>query len=416
MGPVDMLETRSFRILHRINLNVSGGVENQFRAFVMHPAVRSRLLSEALIGSPVHPSLKADITQYTTAIHSFKRWGGLSLPRWPRRVRSWRTGQVIRKSCPDAVLSWSAFAKTELADACRRYRVPLLYREGGGAWGEAEPRNVELFLAAVTGAFCNTRASMRMLQLKWGYQGDAVICLGGVRPDLLQAARQEPETGVRSSSRRSFWRIGMAARLVHEKGICLGLHTLKVLRDGGLDVELKIAGYGEEEASLKKLSENLGVDGHVSFLGSVSDMGEFYRGIDVLLHPALQEPLGNSTIEASAFGCPVVASRVDGLGETVVHGVTGYNLRATESLEEYPRFGGGVSRRMSRLVYDPDTDDLRVPMFTSPVALAEALDNVLTEEGVRTRMGQAARDHVMTNFSYDRHVESILDGITRCLS
>lgn len=398
------------RILHRVNLNVTGGVENQFRAFVTHPTVRRHLVNEVLIGGPMHPDLAPDIEGATRAIHSFKRWHGLGVPGWPRGLRSRRAAGIIRAVRPDGLLSWSAFAKPELAAACRHADVPLLYREGGGAWGEVEPDNAARFLGVVVHAFCNTHASMRMLQLKWGYRGDATVCRGGVRPDLVRLSADAPPVAERERPR-----IGMAVRLVHEKGVGLALHALALLRERGLDADLWIAGYGEEEERLKARAAALGVAGRTRFLGNVADMADFYRDIDVLLHPALQEPLGNATIEASVFGRPVVAARVDGLAETVRHGETGYSVPATGRLEDYGRYGGGISRQMSRLVYDPDTDDLRPPRFVEPADLAAALAPLLEDAALRQRLGRAARSHVLENFSYDRHIEAITAGIVASL-
>jgi glycosyltransferase involved in cell wall biosynthesis len=56
---------------------------------------------------------------------------------------------------------------------------------------------------------------------------------------------------------------------------------------------------------------------HVTFHGIVHDMPGFYRGIDVFLCPSLREPFGSVCLEAAAWGCVVVASRVDGLVEAV---------------------------------------------------------------------------------------------------
>ena len=405
-----MAGTESLRILHRVNLNVAGGVENQFRAFVTHPPVRRRLVNEVLVGEPVHPHLAPEIEGATRAIHSFKRWHGLAVPGWPRGLRSRRAAGIIRSVKPDGLLSWSAFAKPELAAACRRANVPLLYREGGGAWGEIDPDRARLFLTEVRHAFCNTYASMRMLQLRWGYAGAATVCRGGGRPDLVRLSGDAPPAAERERPR-----VGMAVRLAHEKGVGLALHALALLRERGLDADLWIAGYGEEEERLKARAAELGVAERARFLGNVADMAGFYRDIDVLLHPALQEPLGNATIEASVFGRTVVASRVAGLAATVRHGETGYSVPATGRLEDYGRYGGGLSRQMSRLVYDPDADDLRPPRFVEPADLAAALAPLLGDAALRQRFGSAARAHVLENFSYDRHIEAITAGIVASL-
>jgi glycosyltransferase involved in cell wall biosynthesis len=46
--------------------------------------------------------------------------------------------------------------------------------------------------------------------------------------------------------------------------------------------------------------------------------------------PSLDEPLGFAQIEALALGVPVVVSDAGGLPETVVHGETGWIVRAGE--------------------------------------------------------------------------------------
>lgn len=55
--------------------------------------------------------------------------------------------------------------------------------------------------------------------------------------------------------------------------------------------------------------------GRLHWLGYVDAMPEFLRQINVLAHPALQEPLGRVLLEAAASGTPVVATNVGGTAE-----------------------------------------------------------------------------------------------------
>lgn len=55
--------------------------------------------------------------------------------------------------------------------------------------------------------------------------------------------------------------------------------------------------------------------GRLHWVGYVEAMPEFLRQIDVLAHPALQEPLGRVLLEASASQTPVVATLVGGTAE-----------------------------------------------------------------------------------------------------
>lgn len=393
------------KLLHRINLNVAGGVENQFCAFLAHPRVRERLRNQVLIGEPVHPDLAPHVRAYTEAVHSFKRWHGLPLPRRPRALRAARTIAVIGACRPDALLSWSAFAKPELAVGCRQYGVPLVYREGGAAWGEPDPAAVRAFLEQTAGAVCNTHASKRMLQLKWGYRGPARICLGGIRPDVLDSA---------PSARRlrdgEPVALGSAARLVGVKGVALSLHALAVLRDEGVSAVLRVAGDGPDRTSLAALAARLGLAESVHFLGGVRDMRSFYRDIDILLHPALREPLGNVCIEAAANGCVVVATRVDGLAETVLDGVTGVSLPAESDLSRYRELGGNVAELPGR-VYDPDSDALRELRCVEPRRLAEAVASLVADPERFATMSAAAITEIRARFAFDRYVEDMVEAI-----
>jgi glycosyltransferase involved in cell wall biosynthesis len=52
-------------------------------------------------------------------------------------------------------------------------------------------------------------------------------------------------------------------------------------------------------------------------------MAAFYRGVDIVVAPSRREALSLTLIEAAMHGLPVVASRVGGIPEVVVHGKTG---------------------------------------------------------------------------------------------
>lgn len=392
------------KVLHRINLNVAGGVENQFVQFLGHPRVGAVLRNEVLLGDPAHPDLAADLDRHAEAVHSFKRWRGVKLPRRPAAIRRWNTGRIVGERRPDALLSWSTFAKPELTAACRHHGVPLIYREGGAAWGEADAAQARAFLDLLAGAVCNTHASERMLRLKWDYRGPSRICLGGIRPDAVDAAAEPRRLGNRTLV------LGGAARLVGVKGVALTLHALAALRRRGVDAELRVAGDGPDRTSLARLARSLGVAGRVRFLGHRRDMRAFYREIDVLVHPALREPLGNVCIEAAANGCVVVAARVDGLAETVRDGVTGVSLPAELALSRYRELGGNVTALPGQ-VYDPDRDRLRELRCVDPERLASAVADLVSDPERFAAMSAAAIAEVRERFSFDRYVEDMIAAI-----
>lgn len=400
------------RVLHRINLDVPAGVEHQFRSLIGHADMQAAFDHDVVYGSGLHPALAPHILPFVDTAASFKRAGRLRLPRYPAVLRQRALAARIKRLQADVVLSWSGFARDAVVVAARRSATPLVYREGGGCWFEHSPAAADRFTRATRGAICNTHASMRMLQLKWGYDGPAQVCLGGIRPDVMAAA-DAANTGNNGPRQLADQRprIGVAARLASEKGVCLAIHALKHLTTDGLDCVMDVAGDGPDRAGLEALATALGVQSRVRFLGVVSDMPAFYRSIDVLLHPALQEPLGNVTIEAQAFGVPVVATCVDGMAETIRDGQTGRLVAAEQPYASYPDFGGTRSGMQSTQVYDPDTDVLRPATFARPQDLAEAVAAVVGDPAAHSRMSIAAAAHARKTFAFDRHVASFITAV-----
>ena len=62
-----------------------------------------------------------------------------------------------------------------------------------------------------------------------------------------------------------------------------------------------------------------GLSDHFHRLGFRQDSAAILRELDLLLHPARQEPLGRVLLEAAASGCPIVATDVGGTREIVDH-------------------------------------------------------------------------------------------------
>lgn len=82
-------------------------------------------------------------------------------------------------------------------------------------------------------------------------------------------------------------------------------------------VYLWIAGSGPDEAALKTLARELGIADRVVFLGWRADTGAYFRSCDVVAFPSRHEPFGTVTMEAWAYGKPLVVSDADGPAEFV---------------------------------------------------------------------------------------------------
>ena len=128
--------------------------------------------------------------------------------------------------------------------------------------------------------------------------------------------------------------------------------------DGSLRPEL------EEMVNAWKLQEN------VRFLGVRRDIPELLGSLDLFVLPSVWEGLGVAVLEAMACELPVVASRVDGIVEMVVEGVTGL------------------------LAPPKDAEALHV-----------ALTTLLESPAERERMGLAGRERAVSRFSTKAMVE-----------
>ncbi len=106
------------------------------------------------------------------------------------------------------------------------------------------------------------------------------------------------------------------------------------------------------------------LDGRVHWLGYRGDLDRLLSEVDLLVHPARQEPLGRVLLEGLASGLPIVATDVGGTGEIVDDGVSG-------------------------LLIPPDDVD----------AIGLAIGRLLHDADARQRLSAAARQTALTRFA-----------------
>jgi glycosyltransferase involved in cell wall biosynthesis len=109
------------------------------------------------------------------------------------------------------------------------------------------------------------------------------------------------------------------------------------------DARFLLAGDGFERPALERLAHELGVSDRVSFLGHRDDIADLLAASDVFVLPSLYEGLPISVLEAMAAGIPVIATRVGGTDEAVVHGESGLLVRRSDPSE----LGAAIRRVLS---------------------------------------------------------------------
>ncbi len=168
------------------------------------------------------------------------------------------------------------------------------------------------------------------------------------------------------------------SRLVPRKGF-----DRLLLAAAGLDacVHVAIAGSGRYRHAYEATMRKLRLEHRVRFLGRVPDaaLAPLYASADLFAMPCRDrwfgleaEGFGIVFLEAAAAGVPVVAGRSGGSHEAVIDGTTGF------------------------VVDGNDVHQIR-----------GALERLLGDADLRARMGRAARERAVTEFSYDALVQPL---------
>lgn len=167
--------------------------------------------------------------------------------------------------------------------------------------------------------------------------------------------------------------IGTAGRFVKQKGQSMLLDVAAILKERGVPCQLRIAGDGNLDATLKEKALELGLEQMVEFTGFVKDIKAFMDSIDVFALPSLWEGFGYVMVEAMACSKPVVAFRLSSNPEIVEDQKTGY------------------------LIEPFDLD-----------AFADTLQKLIATPEEIKRMGQAACQRARDHFSLDQATNQLV--------
>lgn len=358
-------------------------------------------------GHRAHPDLAARLPEETT-LRFEKYAAGVKLPGWPRQIRrSWQK-HLFKDSKADVVVIWNQPGRGTVNAIKAIGPENCIYWEHGSTWlsgGEAARKWV---FDHIDNTLAISHAAKRMLELRWGYSGEVHIV-----PNALRTALCPVEFTPRAAPKNA-WRLGVAARLIPIKGVAVALQAVALLHTQGYPVTLDIAGDGEDRERLSALATRLGIEKQVRFLGMLAHMQDFYKNIDLLIHPPLYEPFGLVSIEAQAYGIPAVVTAVDGLVEAVADGVSGRCVAPTEKLSVYSGLGGR-NEGMPPYVYHPNEDGIDRPRVVAPDALAQGIVEVMGNEARYEKLSRGAVERARNVFDFDRHVLSVVEAVDACI-
>lgn len=302
----------------------------QFRVIVLCPHAPEAKAGELLDGVEViryryAPERWETLVNEGGIVANLRRsaWKYLLVPGFVL-AQAWVAWRVMRREKVDIVHAHWLVPQGLIAAALQWLpgkRVPFLVTSHGADLFALKGRlmdRLRRFVLARAEAATVVSSAMRerLGQLDIDLAKVSVLPMG---VDLV--GRFTPDTSIERSKRE----ILFVGRLVEKKGLRHLLDALPVVLRQLPEVRLRIAGFGPEEAALKRQVEMLGLSGYVEFLGAVpqSELPDLYRRASVFVAPFVeagsgdQEGLGLVLVEAAGCECPILVGDVPAVWDVI---------------------------------------------------------------------------------------------------
>ncbi len=170
-------------------------------------------------------------------------------------------------------------------------------------------------------------------------------------------------------------------RLVYQKAHEILIACMpEVLKDFP-NTKVWIFGEGPLRADLQAQVERLGLSNSVKLPGKSDHIPSLLASADIFVLPSRWEGLPIALLEAMSAGLPCISTKVEGVDEVLVEGKHG----------------------------------LFVPV-ENPEMLAQAILQLLRHPETRSKMGEAAREHISTSYTVDRMCGQYLELMLKCLN
>lgn len=142
-----------------------------------------------------------------------------------------------------------------------------------------------------------------------------------VDPKDFHPAPQNTAAIVRPAECKARTRFLMVANWQPIKRPLLVLEACHQAVEAGVELELRIVGDGPQHAEMVKFVATGLLAGRVTFLGPLDKpkIADEMRAADALLHPSAYETFSVVCAEAISCGTPVLASRLEAIGEFIDH-------------------------------------------------------------------------------------------------
>lgn len=222
-------------------------------------------------------------------------------------------------------------------------------------------------------AYCSDKifcVSLKIIPPGWVNNKKVIIVPNALDTSEYSLITQDPK--ICSIRKKECFVIAQIGQLIPWKNHKLTIAVAEQLLHFDKNFEFLIIGsdmfnaYPWYESQLLQLIEERGLSAHVRLIPYENNLHIVYPEIDILFHPALNEPFGRVILEAMSYAKPVVVVNHSGPSEIVVNNETGF------------------------LVDDGNLDEITARILV-----------LLENNELRTKMGLAGRRRVVENYNIE---------------
>ncbi len=337
-------------------------------------------------GKPLLPIYAKIISSFIAKVFSVSlvRVYGIVWQFLPERFRDRTLAAYLKKNKFDIVLAEYGMTGLAVMNACERAHVPFIVHFHG--YDAYSYKCLELFSDRYKLMFNKAAAIIAVSK----DMVEQLIRLGAVREKISYIpSGANPDMFADVAPGKSEPIFVSVGRFVDKKAHYLTLLAFKQVNERFPQAKLIFAGDGPLLGICKELANVYGLNGSVTFLGSVSHekVAEIMRMAKAFVLHCIRPANGdcegtpNVIIEASASALPVVSTKHAGIMDVVIHGETGF------------------------LVEERDVDAMAGYM-------AELLENPMQAE----KMGQAGRERIKQYFTIEISSEKVWQLMKKVVS
>lgn len=303
---------------------IGGGAANAhyciLKEFAKIPSLIVDVLTSASAPGFVEERFAENITVHKVGLHKkdLHYWRKSEVIEWLIKAKG-PYRRLIKKNNYDLVHAFFGFPSGYLCYKTRKRLPYIISLRGSDVPGQNQRLQFEYKLLAP------------LFKKIWSNASAIAACSEGLRQRALKffpdVRISSIPNGVDLASFKSGSRRGIAkplrlitvGRLSPTKRMELLIESIKLLRERGIDVQLKVVGGGSLEQKLRQMVSQQGLDSTIEFTGRVDagQMPRLYQESDIYVSATMQEGMSNAMLEAMACGLPIVTTQCEGLDELI---------------------------------------------------------------------------------------------------